>query len=109
MSVAVRRDACVDGLGAGTAESTYARPVLEIQRSLASLQRWEARSFHAVWVGVLPASAGRDDCHRHRGWRSVWAPGIASPVYFLANTRHLGGGRRSVPVLLYYEVTSPQG
>jgi hypothetical protein len=29
----------------------FTRPVLEIQRSLASLQRWEAWSFHAVWVG----------------------------------------------------------
>jgi hypothetical protein len=34
----------------------FTRPVLEIQRSLASLQRWEAWSFHAVWVAccVLP-------------------------------------------------------
>jgi hypothetical protein len=34
----------------------FTRPVLEIQRSLASLQRWEAWSFHAVWVTccVLP-------------------------------------------------------
>ncbi len=30
----------------------FTRPVLEIQRSLASLQRWEAWSFHAAWVGV---------------------------------------------------------
>jgi hypothetical protein len=29
----------------------FTRPVLEIQRSLASLQKWEAWSFHAVWVG----------------------------------------------------------
>lgn len=28
----------------------FTRPVLEIQRSLASLQRWEAWSFHAVWL-----------------------------------------------------------
>lgn len=28
----------------------FTRPVVEIQRSLASLQRWEAWSFHAVWV-----------------------------------------------------------
>lgn len=28
----------------------FTRPVLEIQRSLASLQRWDAWSFHAVWV-----------------------------------------------------------
>jgi hypothetical protein len=34
----------------------FTRPVLEIQRSLASLQRWEAWSFHALWVAccVLP-------------------------------------------------------
>ncbi len=30
----------------------FTRPVLEIQRSLASLQRWEAWSFHAAWLGV---------------------------------------------------------
>jgi hypothetical protein len=29
----------------------FSRPVLEIQRSLASLQKWEAWSFHAAWVG----------------------------------------------------------
>jgi hypothetical protein len=36
----------------------FTRPVLEIQRSLASLQRWEAWSFHAAWVGccLLPLS-----------------------------------------------------
>jgi hypothetical protein len=34
----------------------FTRPVLEIQRSLASLQRWEGWAFHAVWVVccVLP-------------------------------------------------------
>jgi hypothetical protein len=30
---------------------SFARPVLEIQRSLAALQKWEAWSFHAMWVG----------------------------------------------------------
>jgi hypothetical protein len=30
----------------------FSRPVLEIQRSLASLQKWEAWSFHAAWVVV---------------------------------------------------------
>jgi hypothetical protein len=30
----------------------FTRPVLEIQRSLASLQKWETWSFHAAWVGV---------------------------------------------------------
>jgi hypothetical protein len=29
----------------------FAQPVLEIQRSLAALQKWEAWSFHAMWVG----------------------------------------------------------
>jgi hypothetical protein len=29
----------------------FTRPVLEIQRSLAALQKWEAWSFHAAWVG----------------------------------------------------------
>lgn len=34
----------------------FTRPVVDIQRSLASLQRWEAWSFHALWVTccVLP-------------------------------------------------------
>jgi hypothetical protein len=30
----------------------FTRPVVEIQRSLASLQKWEAWSFHAAWVAV---------------------------------------------------------
>jgi len=30
----------------------FTRPVLDIQRSLASMQRWEAWSFHAVWVAI---------------------------------------------------------
>jgi hypothetical protein len=37
----------------------YTRPVLEIQRSLATLQKVEARFFHAVWFGcwvLLPAA-----------------------------------------------------
>jgi hypothetical protein len=37
----------------------YARPVLEIQRSLANLQKFEAQSFYAVWFGcwvLLPAA-----------------------------------------------------
>ena len=29
----------------------YSQPVLEIQKSLAALQAWEARSFHAAWLG----------------------------------------------------------
>ena len=34
----------------------FALPVIEIQRSLASLQRWEAWSFHAMWMAccLLP-------------------------------------------------------
>ena len=37
----------------------YTQPVLEIQKSLAALQAWEARSFHAVWLGswiIVPAA-----------------------------------------------------
>ena len=37
----------------------FTQPVLAIQRSLASLQEWEARSFHAVWLGcwlLVPAA-----------------------------------------------------
>jgi hypothetical protein len=37
----------------------YAKPVLDIQRSLAALQKFEAHSFYAVWFGcwvLLPAA-----------------------------------------------------
>jgi len=37
----------------------YTQPVLEIQKSLAALQAWEARSFHAVWLAswvIIPAA-----------------------------------------------------
>lgn len=37
----------------------FSRPVIEIQRSLATLQKFEAGSFHAVWFGcwaLLPAA-----------------------------------------------------
>lgn len=30
----------------------FSRPVLEIQRSLTALQKWDAWSFHAMWAGV---------------------------------------------------------
>lgn len=30
----------------------FTRPVLDIQRTLACMQRWEAWSFHAVWIGI---------------------------------------------------------
>jgi hypothetical protein len=48
----------VNGVGrlALAGRIVFTRPVLEIQRSLALLQRWEAWSFHAAWLAccLLP-------------------------------------------------------
>ena len=61
----------------------FTRPVLEIQRSLASLQRWEAWSFHAVWVTccVLPLGIMLSLAIAMQGIR-LWE---RAPVYVLAN------------------------
>lgn len=77
----------------------YARPVLEIQRSLASLQRWEAWSFQAVWVSccVLPLSALNGAVITLAG-EALWE---GAPVYLLVNALVwlvLGLG----PLLLYH-------
>ena len=63
----------------------FTRPVLEIQRSLASLQRWEAWSFHAVWVTccVLPLGIMLSLAIAMQGIR-LWE---RAPVYVLANAR----------------------
>jgi len=77
----------------------YTRPILEIQRSLASLQRWEARSFQAVWLAccVLPLSALNGAILSQWG-TSLWEH---APVYLLVNALIwllLGLG----PLLLYH-------
>lgn len=77
----------------------YARPILEIQRSLASLQRWEARSFQAVWIAccVLPLTALNGAVITLAG-RAIWD---GAPVYLLVNALvwlALGLG----PLLLYH-------
>jgi hypothetical protein len=61
----------------------YSRPVLEIQRSLASLQRWEAWSFQAVWVSccVLPLTALNGAVITLAG-EALWE---GAPVYLLVN------------------------
>jgi hypothetical protein len=83
----------------------YARPVLEIQRSLATLQKFEAGSFHAVWLGcwvLLPAAviaivmgfAGVDLWERARGYLVAnfmvcLAGGLAPPLlHHWARRRH---------------------
>jgi hypothetical protein len=61
----------------------FTRPVLEIQRSLASLQTWEAWSFHAVWVTccVLPLGIMLGAATAMKGIR-LWE---RAPGYLLAN------------------------
>jgi hypothetical protein len=61
----------------------FTRPVLEIQRSLASLQRWEAWSFHAVWVicCVLPLGIMIGAAIAMKG-ATIWE---RAPGYLLAN------------------------
>jgi hypothetical protein len=61
----------------------FTQPVLEIQRALASMQRWEAWSFHAVWVGIcllvpVVMIAIAMAMMNLGAWERV-------PVYFLAN------------------------
>jgi hypothetical protein len=84
----------------------YTRPVLEIQRSLADLQRFEARSFHAVWFGswvLVPAAlvtvvmgfAGINLWERAPGYLLLnflvcLAGGLAPPLLHLWARRHNG-------------------
>jgi len=78
----------------------YTQPVLAIQRSLATLQEFEARSFHAVWFGcwvLVPAAlvalvmgfAGVDL------WERV-------PGYLLANFLVCLAGGLAPPLLHYW-------
>jgi cytochrome c biogenesis protein CcdA len=61
----------------------FTRPVLEIQRSLATLQRWEAWSFHAVWVAccLLPLGFLNGAAIALKGAK-LWED---APVYLLVN------------------------
>jgi hypothetical protein len=61
----------------------FTRPVLEIQRSLASLQRWEAWSFRALWVTccVLPLGIMNVAAIAMKG-ASIWEH---APGYLVAN------------------------
>lgn len=84
----------------------FNRPVLEIQRSLASLQKWEAWSFHAAWVGVCllamavmiafaVATLGPGFWERAPGYLLanllVWfAIGLAPPLLHAWSRRHHG-------------------
>ena len=81
----------------------FTRPVLEIQRSLASMQRWEAWSFHAAWVGIcllmiafmfaIPIAVV--------GPGRFWDYWLRVPAYFLINLL-LWLAAALVPLLLYY-------
>jgi len=61
----------------------FTRPVLEIQRSMASLQRWEAWMFHVAWVvtGLLTVAIPTAFAVSMAGVR-FWE---RMPGYFLAN------------------------
>jgi hypothetical protein len=76
----------------------FTRPVLDIQRTLASMQRWEAWSFHAVWIGiclVVPAImvAIAMLAMDHGAWERV-------PLYFVLNFV-IWVAVAVVPVLVY--------
>jgi hypothetical protein len=84
----------------------FTRPVLDIQRTLASMQRWEAWSFHAVWVGVcllVPAVmiAIAMAAISMGAWDRV-------PVYFAVNLV-IWVAVAVVPVLLYARSRRRQG
>jgi len=84
----------------------FTRPVLDIQRSLAALQRWEAWSFHAVWVGVsllvmavmiafAIAMLGAGVWERAPAYLlvnlAVWlAIGLAPPLLYIGSRRRRG-------------------
>ena len=84
----------------------FTRPVLDIQRTLASMQRWEAWSFHAVWIGiclVVPAImiAIAMVLMGHGAWERVplyfvinfviWIAVAVVPVLVYARSRRRGG------------------
>jgi hypothetical protein len=84
----------------------FSRPVLEIQRSLAALQKWEAWSFHAAWIAVcaLPlaivisiamAAMGAHFWERASGYLLinlvVWLAIALAPLLLYAVSRRRGG------------------
>jgi hypothetical protein len=84
----------------------FARPVLEIQRSLASLQQWEAWSFHAAWAGccaiplaiaisITMAALGANFRERASGYLLVnlvvWVAVAAAPLLLYVVSRRRGG------------------
>jgi hypothetical protein len=62
----------------------FSRPVLEIQRSLAALQRWEGWSFLAMWVTccLLPLAVLNGAVIAMHG-AAIWKH---APVYLVVNT-----------------------
>lgn len=84
----------------------FTQPVVEIQRSLASLQKWEAWSFHAAWIVccVLPlaiaisfvmATAGADFRERASGYLltnlAVWLLVAFTPLLLYVWSHRRGG------------------
>lgn len=76
----------------------FTRPVLEIQRSLASLQQWEAWSFHAAWAGccVVPVAIAVSVAMAAMG-ANFWE---RASGYLLANLV-IGLAVAAAPLLLY--------
>lgn len=84
----------------------FTRPVLEIQRSLASLQKWEAWSFHAAWAGccavplaivisITMAGMGANFRDRMSGYLLVnlvvWLAIAVTPLLLYVVARRRGG------------------
>jgi hypothetical protein len=76
----------------------YTQPVLEIQRALARIQQWEARSFFGAWFGSwLVVSAGLIVAVATRTGVDLWQ---VSPSYVLLSLAvSLAGGL--MPLLLH--------
>lgn len=84
----------------------FTRPVLEIQRSLALLQQWEAWSFHAAWAGccaiplaiaisITMAALGANFWERASSYLLVnlviWVAVAAAPLLLYVVSRRRGG------------------
>jgi len=98
----------VNGVGrlALAGRIVFTRPVLEIQRTLALLQRWEAWSFHAAWVAccLLPlailiafaiATTGERSWERAPGYLLthllVWLTVAVGPLLLYIGSRRRNG------------------